>query len=215
MAFMPRRREDGLHGMAARRTLLLTSFGAFPGAPVNPSEAVAALADRLAGRRLERIGIRLVAARLPVVFAAVGAEIARLHARHAPIGALHLGLASSRKTMTPEARAGNRLTLRHPDASGACSASASVQAGGASLLSSTLSAARLTRVLRGCGIAARPSRSAGSYVCNQALYLSLLKGVGPVGFIHLPQPCAALTARRMAAGVAACLMEMAKLTRKL
>ena len=201
--------------MAARRTLLLTSFGAFPGAPVNPSEAVAALATRLVRRRLERIGIELVTAGLPVVFAAVGAEVARLKARHAPAGTLHLGLAASRKTMTPETRAMNRLTLRHPDASGACALNASVGLGGAFLLPSTLSAARLTRVLRSCGIAARPSLSAGSYVCNQALYLSLLSGGGRVGFIHLPQPRAALSTRLMAGGVAACLMDMAKLTHKL
>ena len=201
--------------MAARRTLLLTSFGAFPGAPVNPSEAVAALAARLVRRRLERVGIELVTARLPVVFAAVGTEVSRLHARHAPDCTLHLGLASSRKTMTPETRAVNRLTSRHPDATGACALRASVRPGGPFLLPSTLSAARLTRVLRSCDIAAQSSLSAGSYVCNQALYLSLLSGVGRVGFIHLPRPRAALSTQLMAAGVAACLMEMAKLTRKL
>ena len=198
----------------ARRTLLLTSFGAFPGALVNPTEAVAALATRLVRRRLERIGIELVTACLPVVFAAVGAEVARLHARHAPLATLHLGFASSRKTMTPETRAMNRLTPRHPDASGACALSPWVRPGGAFLLPSTLSAARLTRVLRSCGIAARPSLSAGSYVCNQALYLSLISAVDLVGFIHLPRPRVGLSARLMAAGVAACLMDMAKLTRK-
>ena len=112
------RQETRLYKMA-RRTLLLTSFGAFPGALVNPTEAVAALAARLVRRRLERIGIELVTACLPVVFAAVGAEVARLQARHAPLATLHLGLASRRDTMTPETRATNRLTLRYPDASGA------------------------------------------------------------------------------------------------
>ena len=206
------------------RTILLTSFGGFPGAAQNPTQAVAAVAARLCARRLRRIGVRLIGAHLPVMFAAIPREIAALHAVHQPQAVLHLGLAPSRKTMTPELRAVNRLSLRYPDASGARAASAVIAKGGRDTLTATLPAARLARLLRSRGIAARPSRNAGGYVCNQALYLSLLKAQPEcrVGFIHLPHPGSAaiplsrvgahppLTLRLMAQGVSACLLAMAK-----
>ena len=212
--------------MTVSRTILLTSFGAFPGAAQNPTEAVAALAAGLCARRLQRIGLRLVTAHLAVVFVAIPRDIAALHAAHKPRAVLHLGLAVSRKTMTPEARAVNRLSLRHADAGGAWAASAVIARGRPGVLTATFPAARLARILQGTGIDARVSRNAGSYVCNQALYLMLLRAplACQVGFIHLPHPHPLksgrpssragarplLTLRHMAAGVAACLMAMAR-----
>ena len=206
--------------------ILLTSFGSFPGARTNPSGAVAALAAQRATRRLQRLGVRLVCAKLPVVFDAVAAQLAGLQSRHSPRAVLHLGLAASRKCVTPEARAVNRLTLRHADAAGRHSATPLVDKSGPAVLRASLHAASLARVVGHCGVAARVSRSAGDYVCNQTLYLSLLhsRRTGArgqlVGFIHLPRPgngqqplSRAITRRAglraMARAIEACLMLIA------
>ena len=138
--------------MRARRTILLTSFGGFPGAPVNPSQAVAALALQFARGRLQRLGIDLVCENLPVVFALTGPTLSALFAQHRPQAVLHLGLAASRRAVTPESRALNRLTLRHADARDQRSKGNAVLPGGAAILPASLSAARRTRVLRASGL---------------------------------------------------------------
>ena len=97
--------------------------------------------------------------------------------------------------------------------------------GGAAILPASLSAARLTRVLRASGLPAAVSRSAGDYICNQALYLSLSAARAQaeppckVGFIHLPRPGSSKqTPDRLARpgiaamgrAVGACLLDMAR-----
>lgn len=217
-------------------TILLTSFGAFPGAPVNPTRPIAALAARHAGPRLARMGLRLACAELPVVFGEIESALAALQAEHQPRAILHLGLAAGRRIMTPEIRAANHVTQRHRDAAGQLSALRAVARGAPETLTATLSAARLARVIKSCGAAAAPSRDAGAYVCNQTLYLSLLHGKREArggqlaGFIHVPRPRAPQrltssasapdfsgsrpTLRAMARAVAACLMDIAAQLRR-
>ena len=197
------------------RVIVLTSFGGFPGAPVNPTEAIAMLAARRCAGRLQRLGIRLAHVHLPVDFARIKTEIAALFATHRPQAVLHLGLAARRKTLTPELQALNRISLRYPDASGAHATRGLIAPGAPDFLTATAPALRLVHILQGCGIDARVSRNAGAYVCNQTLYLSLLAARGGhracrVGFIHLPQPSSRLTLRRMSDGVVACLIAMAR-----
>lgn len=217
--------------MNLRKTILLTSFGGFPGAPVNPTQAISALAARQAGPRLARLGVRLECARLPVVFAEIAAALTAVQEHCHPQAILHLGLAANRRIATPETRAVNRVTLRHRDASGRLSAQRHAVKGGPDALRATLPAARLARVLQRSGTAAAPSRDAGGYVCNQTLYLSLLRanqcpGGSPlVGFIHVPllrgaqRPCQRNSAsahssrrptlRALAQAIAACLVDTA------
>ena len=60
-------------------------------------------------------------------------------------------------------------------------------------------AARIRAALRRAGFAARLSRDAGDYVCNAALYRSLLAAAAPrIGFVHVPR--ARLAMRPVASG---------------
>ncbi len=171
----------------SRHTVLVTGFGAFPGAPRNPSVAI--LADLGARRkRLARLGIDLRRATLPVVFAALEPALRELVERHRPDAILHLGLASRRRHVSVEVRARNRAGVLHPDASGRPAALTLVQ-GGPPSLRATYPAARVAAAMRRGGCPAFVSRDAGDYVCNAALYRSLLGAAAPrVGFVHVPLP---------------------------
>ena len=209
-------------------TIMLTSFGGFPGARVNPTMAVAALAWRDAAPRLRRLGLRLVLANLPVVYGAVAGRLAHLYERHQPRAVLHLGLAGRRTAITPETRAVNRLSLLHVDASGRRAGHPAIDANGPHSLRATLPGARLLRAVRAGGAAAHLSRDAGDYVCNQVLYLSLRRAARQgalVGFVHIPRPrgnhpprrqgvTARPTLREMARAVTACLLYVARLLRR-
>ncbi len=169
-----------------RHIVLVTGFGAFPGAPRNPSAAILA---NLEGRRarLARLGIDLRLAILPVVFAAIKPALRAAVERHAPDAILHLGLASRRRHLSVETRAANRAGTLHPDASGR-PANLVLVPGAPAWLPTTYPAARVAAAMRRAGARAILSRDAGDYVCNAALYRSLLAAAAPrVGFIHVPR----------------------------
>ena len=170
-----------------RHTVLLTGFDAFPGAPRNPTAALVAAMERHTGR-LARLGIDLRRQVLPVVFSSLQASLGEAVARHRPDIILHLGLASRRSRLGVETRAINRAGPLHPAASGTVPPQRLV-AGGPSVLPATYPSARITAALRSGGFRAALSRDAGDYVCNAALYRSLLAAAAPqIGFLHVPRP---------------------------
>ena len=60
--------------------------------------------------------------------------------------------------------------------------------GASAALSATYPAVRITAALRRRGVDAALSRDAGDYVCNAALYRSLLAAAAPrIGFVHVPR----------------------------
>ena len=169
-------------------TLLVTGFGPFPGAPFNPSSAIVAMLGGAAARRLERLGVRLATACLPVVFADAPGALAGLLAETKPDAVLHIGLAGRRKKLGVERQGRNRLTSLFPDAARALPASRHIVAQAPDFRRARLPAARLARTLNGAGAAAEVSRDAGAYVCNQTLFLTLGEAIPLVGFIHIPRP---------------------------
>ena len=167
-------------------TLLVTAFGAFPGAPSNPSaEAVADLERRWRGR-FSRVGVTLATAVLPVVHA-VAPLVDALVAREQPDAIVHLGLAARRRRVSVETRARNVVTTLKPDTHGAFAEGRAHRAGGAVALPSAWNAALLVAGLREAGIDAAASNDAGDYVCNAALWRSLESGAAPAVFIHVPK----------------------------
>ncbi len=171
--------------MDGPRIVLVTGFGAFPGARSNPTLDIL---RRLAGsRRWERLGVRLVTATLPVTWAGIEAALHAQIALSKPDAILHLGLASRRKGLSVETRAVNRLSKLKPDAARQASRIAAI-AGGPGLRQARWNDARLVAAITAGGAPVQRSIDAGDYLCNLALYLTLGMTPAPTGFLHVPKP---------------------------
>jgi pyroglutamyl-peptidase len=166
--------------------VLVTGFGAFPGAPVNPSAAILTRLARHRGR-LARLGIVIETRLLPVIYEAIEPALAVQTAALKPAAILHLGLAGRRQSLSVETRAINRAGL-YPDAEGR-RPSQTVRPGGPSILPATYPASRILHAIQAQGVNAKRSIDAGNYVCNTTLYLTLNHRYAPlVGFLHVPRP---------------------------
>lgn len=173
-----------------RPVILVTGFGAFPGAPRNPSELLMQDLATLEGR-LERLGVTLERRVLPVVYEKIAPSLKNLIAETAPDMILHFGLAARRHKISIETRALNRMNGLHPDSAGGWAKNHAVLQGQAPFMKRALVPVhRLDAALRKAGIASELSIDAGDYVCNQTFYLSLAMAEGThraVGFIHVPK----------------------------
>lgn len=167
--------------------ILVTGFGAFPGAPRNPTQALVHRLDTIHRRALARAGIDVRCSVLPVDYDEVGATIEALLQRHRPDIVVHLGLAARRRTISIETRARNRLSVVHPDAVRRLAGRMHVQTGGEPVRAARWSAARLVHAATRAGYRTQISIDAGDYLCNQALYTSLGLHEGSCGFIHVPK----------------------------
>lgn len=169
-------------------TVLVTGFGAFPGARHNPTvDLIAALQHRT--KRFASFGIRLETRILPVLYAEIAPRLAKLCAEIKPDAILHFGLAGRRKTISIETRACNRVSLLSPDAGGSRVGAFSLVPGGVEIVSARVPAARIITALRRAGLTSSLSPDAGTYLCNAALYHSLVAPhAAIVGFIHIPWP---------------------------
>lgn len=168
------------------KTLVVTGFGAFPGAPANPTTQLMARLARCA-RRLDLLGWQLETRILPVVFDEIGPRLAEIEATLAPDILLHFGLAARRRAISVETRARSGLNPLKVDAARRLPARAPM-GGGADALPVRLSPARMRAAIAASGARCDMSRDAGGYVCNQTLYLSLLRSrAARVGFVHVPR----------------------------
>lgn len=174
--------------------VLLTGFGAFPGARTNPTMAIVAALGR--SRRFALRGVRIEAAILPVVYAATEREAARLIEQASPDIVVELGLAARRRHVSVETRAVNRVSPLRPDAARRFSPATTVVAGGPAFRRSRWSAPALVAAMRPAA-PTRVSIDAGDYLCNQFLYLSLGMTPVPAGFIHVPRPRGRIPGRRV------------------
>jgi pyroglutamyl-peptidase len=169
-------------------TILVTGFGPFPGAPINPTAALAQALARL--RRPAFAGTRRIAHVFATRYGAVDSELAPLLKRHAPDILLMFGLAARTPWLRIESRARNARSALLPDASGALPARRAIAPGvpsdrrGRAPFTRLLAAARQTRV------AARPSRDAGRYLCNYLYWRALEQTPDTarlVVFVHVPR----------------------------
>ena len=167
--------------------VLVTAFGAFPGARSNPTIAIARELERRHGPRLARLSIALQTRILPVRFADVGDALGAALADVRPDVVLHLGLAGRRKKLCVETRALNRMATLRPDAARVFAASPLVVPGAPALRIARWPAQRV-RAAMDRSAATQLSIDAGDYVCNQTLFLTLSTNVRQAGFIHVPRP---------------------------
>jgi pyroglutamyl-peptidase len=168
-------------------TVLITGFGPFPGAPFNPT---AALAQRLAGRRRPGFADVLRVVHLfQTSYAAVERELPALLRRVRPHAMLLFGAATRTKYLRIEMRARNARSSLFPDAVGDRPGAATIDRGQPSTRAARAPQRALLAAVRAQRIPIRLSHSAGRYLCNFAYWraLALTDGAGPlVQFIHVP-----------------------------
>jgi pyroglutamyl-peptidase len=161
--------------------VLITGFGPFPGAPFNPSAALAiALARK---RRPALAGIERVVHVFATTYASVDRDLPKLFAQKPDI-VLMFGVAGRRCQLCIETRARNAVSLLFPDASGHRPRRGVIRLGGPPTLTGNAPFARLAGAA-----GTRLSRDAGNYLCNYAYWRALeqVRGTRPlVQFVHIP-----------------------------
>jgi pyroglutamyl-peptidase len=166
------------------RTILITGFGPFPGAPHNPT---AALVGRLA--RTRRPNLRVVGHVFATQYAAIDRDLPALIDHHRPDALLMFGLHGRARTLRIETLTRNALG-RHQDAGGHLPSPGAI-APGAAHMKMASPGMRLVRAARQAGVTALLSRDAGSYLCNYLCWRAseaLRDKNGPrlAVFVHVP-----------------------------
>jgi pyroglutamyl-peptidase len=163
--------------------VLITGFGPFPGAPFNPS---AALAKALARRRRPALaGIERSTHVFATTYASVDRDLPKLFAqKQKPDIVLMFGVAGRRRQLCIETRARNAVSLLFPDAGGYRPRHGVIKLRGPAALTGNAPFARLAGVA-----GTRLSRDAGRYLCNYVYWRALehARGTRPlVQFVHIP-----------------------------
>lgn len=166
--------------------VLITGFEPFGGEKVNPSELVArSLEGRIiAGRPLS---VRV----FPVETRNIAERLQRAVTEESPDIVICIGQASGRTAMAIERVAVNVLDFTQPDNVGVMRKNDAITRGGPDARLSPLPFAEIITAWSEGGIPGYVSNSAGTYICNQALYeiLGIAETVTPpivAGFVHLP-----------------------------
>ena len=127
---------------------------------------------------------------LPVDTARVAGVLGALWDEHEPDVVVHFGESAKAAHVTLERVAVNLLDFDTPDNTGKRVVDEPIDPSGPAARFSTLRVRELADLLSAEGVAARLSLSAGAYLCNQVLYLSLghaeRRGGAAVGFVHVP-----------------------------
>lgn len=170
------------------RSILLTGYNPYRHAPdYNPTGV---LARELDGRRIGNA--RVHGAEIPVAVEDAGRALQTLLDRVNPDAALGLGVAPGRPRLSVERVAVNVLDFSVPDNRGRRYRDRPIRKGGPAAYFSTLPVRPILASLRREGIPAELSDTAGTYLCNFAMF-TLLDAFaadgkeGPAGFIHVPQ----------------------------
>jgi pyroglutamyl-peptidase len=169
-----------------RPVALVTGFEPYGGRGRNPAGEVAARLDGM-----EIAGARVVGRNLPVAFAPLQEMIRAMLAEVDPAVVVGLGLCPGAAVIRLERVALNLADFEIPDNDGLVLIDQPLEAAGTAARLATLPLRRIQDALLEAGIPARLSNSAGTYLCNQALYqfLGALEQRGkavPCGFLHLP-----------------------------
>jgi pyroglutamyl-peptidase len=166
--------------------VVLAGFGPFPGAPFNPSGALARALVR--SRRPALAELHRTASVFATSYAAVDRGLPKLFAEKPDI-VLVFGLAGRRHHVCIETRARNAVSVLFPDASGHRPSQSAIKLGGPPTLTGRAPFARLVDAVRARKVPTRLSRDAGRYLCNYVYWRALErapKGRPLVQFVHIP-----------------------------
>jgi pyroglutamyl-peptidase len=167
------------------KTILITGFGPFPGAPFNPTGP---LVQRLAKFRIART--KIITHVFETSYAGVDRDLPKLLKRYEPDAVLMFGLASRARILRIETRAQNALAAL-PDAAGKTPKRKAIAARQAAALPMALPSQLMLRAVRKAGVRARLSRDAGQYLCNYLCWRATEAAMtrnGPAlaAFVHVP-----------------------------
>jgi pyroglutamyl-peptidase len=164
------------------KRILLTGFEAFAGLPSNPSQTIA-----LALHDLRLADARVVSKVLPVDGSTAPEILSEILTELEPDAVLMLGLAEGRSQIALERVALNVLEYRIPDNAGITRHNERVLEEANDALFSSLPISEILKVWREAKIPAYVSDSAGTYLCNQIMFLARAwRPKIPAGFVHLP-----------------------------
>lgn len=171
--------------MVMRLKVLVTGFEPFGGEKLNPSwEAVRGLPDELCGAEL-------IKRQLPVTFRGVRALLPELIEEIGPQVVILTGQAGGRPNITVERVAINVMDSAKEDNEGYKPEDEPIFEDAPAAYFATIPVKRIVKALRCERIPAMVSNSAGTYVCNTAMFTALhtiaVRNL-PVkaGFIHVP-----------------------------
>jgi pyroglutamyl-peptidase len=168
------------------RTILITGFGPFPGAPFNPTEAlVAELARGRSPMTLRRIGHVF-----RVSYAAIDRDLRSLLDREKPDALIMFGLAARASHLRIEMQARNAMACLLPDVDRHLPLGGRIMKSGPADLSLRTPARRLLRAAQSSGVPAMLSRDAGTYLCNylcwQVAHATRNGAPHVAAFVHVP-----------------------------
>lgn len=166
--------------------LLITGFEPFGGSDVNPSQM---LCDEL--RLLSIDGVEVVTQLLPVDYMQAAVVLRTTLEEHAPAWVICLGQALGRASLNIELMGINLLDFNITDNSGAQLTDTPIVPHGPAAYFATLPVRRMCEAVRAAGVPADLSLSAGTFICNQVLYLALHYAATErpemmAGFVHVP-----------------------------
>jgi len=169
-------------------TVLVTGFGPFPGAPVNPTEQIV---RRFA--RTSRLHGHTTAAHIfQTSYTAVERDLPRLIAKHRPRAIILFGLAASTPHLRIETLAHNEITQQQVDVTGNMPVQNAIRPARTMTLRGRAPFMRLVNAARIAGVKAQRSQDAGRYVCNYAYWRAIEASRKPGGpnqvvFVHVPE----------------------------
>lgn len=165
------------------KKMLITGFEPFGGEVMNPSwESVSRLPDRIGEYELTKIQI-------PVVFGEAAKIVIEEAEKNGAEAIVCVGQAGGRNAITPELVAINLRYAQIPDNNGSQPKDEPIVFGGERAYFSTLPVRKMSEAISASGIASSLSYSAGSYVCNDLLYILLSHFENKntrVCFVHVP-----------------------------
>jgi pyroglutamyl-peptidase len=166
--------------------VLITGFGPFPGAPINPSAISAkALARR---RRPAFAAIDRTVHVFATSYESVDRELPKLLVQKPDI-VLLFGVAGRRRELCVETHARNAISLLFPDANRHRPQQGVIESSAPSVLKGNAPFARLLGAAKTRLAASRQSRDAGRYLCNFVFWRALehARNSQPlVQFVHIP-----------------------------
>lgn len=171
--------------------ILVTGFEPFNGGTINPSEQIV---HHLAAPE----GVTLIKKILPVEFKKSTVQLEKLFREHQPDVVLSIGQAGGRAEISVERVAVNIDSVKSsngskllPDNAGNMPVDEPIEVEGASAYFATLPLWQIVEAIQEKGIPAGISNTAGTYVCNHVMYVSLYQAAVQyphmkAGFIHVP-----------------------------